>query len=788
MFKKRVYILPLILIFLAALPQMYCYAAPQVTVNRCYVNQDRVEIKQVVTVGFRLTWTKTGSPLSSGIVTVNGERYGVLDDGWIYFEDTSHKVGKKKWSIDSVEYIGAEQTFTVKQDDPTCIFDKIHVNLWADKERIGVGENPVFIVDAFYMYDYDTFIGRVKINSTEGDVWLDLIEPEIVASKHIVNITSHKVGKSAFKVKEVEDNLYNVKAVESQAAVVIWDEVEITLWQTKKRFGVGQEPEIHIYAQYEYDGSKFTGTLNFNNSLVQNEIGQYGFTVESIEDNMWEVNKFKSGVVKIIFDKVEIHLYTPDDRINVGETAEIYYNAKYQYDGFEYTGDLYFDQSLVKDNVGSRIFTVERARDSLYEVDAFESDSVEIVWDQVKVDLSVDDTRVNVGETVEVQVSAYYEFDHEEVPLESVQLNAYEYTNDKDGDFKFQVMAASGEKYGITAYTTDELKVIWDQIEFYVQSPRDRVILGSDTDPMVNAIYAYDNKPFKGTYQLNQPFNVQSGSYRYWVSSFEDEGYGLTKYTTTEGDYYFDSVSVTKKVEPLMPGTVSLTCTLFYDSDGAPVQNALIETNGKPHIYKGNGVYKLTLRSIFPYINLPTSVNVGGMYTTYLTSNSLLIGNTVILAVVLGAASFGLNRVVRADAIKARKEEKELALQELKDRIIMEMERLGGVISLNELVSVEGISPKQRNLVIDNAIKEGLLNGRRLKKEDKFVYDGVEKKLVKDKLLGIDGPFKSLEDVNQYFNAEEEEPYEEPEKTVTDEELDSRLGFLDADTNTVDNE
>ena len=788
MYKKRVLLLPLLLIILAALTQIFCYAAPQVTVNRCYVNEERVEIKQVVTVGFRLTWTKSGSPLSSGVATVNGERYGVLDDGWVYFEDTSHKVTKKKWSIDSIEYFGAEQTFTVKQDEPTCIFDKIHVNLWADKERIGVGEHPVFIVDAFYMYDYDNFIGRIKINSTKGDVWLDLTEPEIVASKHVVNITSDNVGKSAFKVKEVEDNLYNVKKVESEAAVVIWDEVEITLWQTKKRFGIGQEPEIHRYAQYEYDGSKFTGTLNFNNSLIQNEIGQYGFTVESIEDNMWEVNKFKSGVVKIIFDKVEIDLYTPDDRINVGETAQIYYDAKYQYDGLEYTGELYFDQSLVRDTVGSRVITVDRSRDTLYDVDAFESDSIEIIWDQVKVDMSVDDTRVDVGETVEVTVSAYYEFDHEEVPLENVQLNAYEYTNDKVEDFKFKVVTAFGEKYGITAYTADDLKVIWDQVDFYVQSPRERVILGSDADPMVNAVYTYDHKPFKGTYELNLPYNVQLGEYQYWVSSFVDEGHGLTEYTTTEGDYYFDTVSISKKVEPLMPGSVSLTCILNYDTDGTPVQNALVETNGKTHIYKGNGVYKLTLQSFFPYVNLPTSVNVGGMYTTYLTSNSLLIGNTVILAVVLGAASFGLNRVVRADAIKAKKEEKELALQELKDRIILEMERLGGIINLNELVSVEGVSPKQRNRVIDDAIKEGKLNGRRLRKEDKFVYDGVEKKLVKDKLLGKDEPSTSLEDVNQYFNAEEEEPYEEPDKTVTDEELDSRLGFLDADINTVDNE
>ena len=113
------------------------------------------------------------------------------------------------------------------------------------------------------------------------------------------------------------------------------------------------------------------------------------------------------------------------------------------------------------------------------------------------------------------------------------------------------------------------------------------------------------------------------------------------------------------------------------------------------------------------------------------------------------------------------------------------MEQLGGVIDLNTLVSAEELSPKQRNKLIDVAIKEGLLNGRRLKKEDKFIYDGVEKTLVKDELLGKDEPVESLEDVSQYFDAEEEEPVEESDRTVTEEELDSRLGFLDPEPNTI---
>jgi hypothetical protein len=110
------------------------------------------------------------------------------------------------------------------------------------------------------------------------------------------------------------------------------------------------------------------------------------------------------------------------------------------------------------------------------------------------------------------------------------------------------------------------------------------------------------------------------------------------------------------------------------------------------------------------------------------------------------------------------------------------MVRLSGIINLNELISAEGVPPKQRNKVIDEAVKEGILTGRRLKKEDIFIFDGVERDLVKDKLLGEEEAPDSLEDIDQYFKAEEVETFEEPDKLVSDEELDSRLGILEPET------
>ncbi len=587
-----------------------------ITVTQCYVSDERVDVGEEVTVGFRLEWTDTGNPLSHGSVYIVGDSQSHLiwEDGWVIFTDTCDYPYVKEWMISYVSYNGNPKTVQFEEDPPTCIFDCVQITLIPEYERTTTGEEPSIIVYAFYASNYEDFTGTVHLNYTDD---FDFI------------------GRRGVKVVSIDDPLHGIKEFEGNTVKITWDRVKVDLYSPRRRYNPGREAKIDYLVYYESDLTPFLGEITLNDTLVKDEVGCYRYTVESITDWRNGITEFTTDTADVIFDKVLVELEVEDTRIDVGEEVELRCTARYVYDDSEFSGDLSFSATS-KEVVGKSDVTVRRVMDRKWFLDTFESNSVEVIWDRVKVDIEAPDTRVDVGEEVNVEYNAYYEYDGTPLMEGDVELNAESITREDVGSFTFTVAEAHGSLYDIDAVDVGEVTVVWDLVEFTPETPITRVLESCMTEPAMMGVYAYDGSPFMGSYEVE--YEDHSGFKTYLVMAMVDDLHGLSCFTAEEGSILFDTVAVRESVTQLMPGTFKVTYTLSYDSDNAPVTDAVVAVNGETCAYNGGGVYTTTLNSFLPMMTTNTLVVVGDHPVTQSTNSKLLVVNSAIVVVLTAVA------------------------------------------------------------------------------------------------------------------------------------------------------
>jgi hypothetical protein len=592
-----------------------------IVVTQCYVSDQRVDVGEEVTVGFRLEWADTGKPLSHGTVYIEGEgqSYLVWEDGWVIFMDTCDYPYIKEWMIDYVRYNGAPYTVQLEEDPPTCVFDRVHITLIPEHERTTIGEEPSMIVYAFYESNYESFNGTVHLNYTEG---FDFI------------------GRRGVKVSSIDDHWYGIREFDGNVVKMIWDRVNVDLFAPRKRYNPGREAKLEYLAYYESDLEPFLGEVTFNDTLVKDEVGRYRYTVKTIDDWRNGVTEFTADTADLIFDKVVVDIEVEDTRIGVGEKAEIKYSARYFYDDSEFSGDISFTATR-KDVVGKQEVTVWRMMDKQWFLNTFEANSVEVIWDRVRVDIDAPDTRVNVGEEVTVGYTACYEYDSTPLEEGEVTLNADSIRREDVGNFTFTVAEAYGGLYDIGVVDADELTVVWDRVEFTPKESITRILEVRPVEPVMRGVYAYDGTPFQGSYEVG--YKEHSGFKTYRVEAIEDDLYGLSCFTSEEGSILIDTVTMRESVTQVKPGTLEVTYTLTYDSDNAPVTDAMVQVNGETCAYQGGGVYTTTLNSFLPMATTNTLVVVGDQPVTESTNSNLLVVNAAIvvaLTAVVGLVAF----------------------------------------------------------------------------------------------------------------------------------------------------
>ncbi len=401
------------------------------------------------------------------------------------------------------------------------IFDRIVININYD-DRVGVGTDPIINITAYYEYDGTPFTGGILFNDT---------------------VVKNVVGRFGFRVVEVQDNLYGITVYTANEFSVIYDKVIILLSADRERFDVGTQASISITAFYLYDGGDYDGYILLNDSLVKDEVGRYGYSVAAIGNDTYGITVFESNEISIIFDRVVVNLSVEDDRINVGARASISWKGYYEFDGAIFNGSISLNGSLVQDRVGRYTYVVISISDPLYGLKVFKSNTVSVVFDRVVIELRVVDDRVDVGSTVEISISAWYEYD-------MTNYDGYILLNDslkKDvvGRYFYVVAEIGNDSHGITVFRSNVVFVIFDKVVIELEALDDRVDVGSEARIVWRGYYVYDGEPFLGNVTLSHPPVINEvGKVRYEVIAISDQLYGLTVFESNTVDVVFDMVVI----------------------------------------------------------------------------------------------------------------------------------------------------------------------------------------------------------------------------------------------------
>jgi len=193
------------------------------------------------------------------------------------------------------------------------------------------------------------------------------------------------------------------------------------------------------------------------------------------------------------------------------------------------------NDTLTKNAVGKYAYTVSSVSGDEYGITAFECNTISIIFDRVQITLTASDSRINVGSTMIWNFTATYAYDSADATLYvSIHLND-SCTKSVVGKWAFTVKSINESQYGLSAFTSNEVIVIWDKVIFTLSVADNRISVGDSAQISVTAVYAYDNSPFQGSYSLNDTLIKTSvGKYGYRVSGMLDELYGLTVFESNE--------------------------------------------------------------------------------------------------------------------------------------------------------------------------------------------------------------------------------------------------------------
>ena len=185
-----------------------------------------------------------------------------------------------------------------------------------------------------------------------------------------------------------------------------------------------------------------------------------------------------------------------------------------------------------------------------------------IIWDFVNVTLSILDDRVDVNSKPEVVWSASYAYDNKpfdgDVKLKIVTSQAS--TPTLVGEAYYYVESVTDEKYGLTAYKSNSVSIIYDRVKITEAGISSQVAgTGKVESVWVKAVYEFDNKEFAGEVNsdgvANKVFlngfpmtwfssekvwrcevaSVEGGVLSYSVTGVVDVQHGLTAYYDAVG-------------------------------------------------------------------------------------------------------------------------------------------------------------------------------------------------------------------------------------------------------------
>jgi hypothetical protein len=597
---------------------------PPLTVDMIYAAKERTDVRFGTTyLGYHVSNTATRTPAPGLKVYFNeipGQWY-TNDQGWAIFEVSSWDVGRMNLTIDRIVSGNTQIAFQQLTPDSSTVFDKVIIDLMTPEDRIGVNTPAPIIVDAYYASDNAPFQGEIIYNYP--------------------NFTSSEMGPRTYVVKAINDTQYSITQFEANTMEITSDRVNVTVWVDENRIGTGTEAEFEWTAFHELDGTVFQGWIEFDHSLVQEEPGVYTFAVESIFDTKYDVSSFVSNTAEIVFDEVVVTLEARKERIDVGEEADISWSAHYWYNTEPFHGDITLNRdSLTSHKVGAKDYYVQSVEDPYYGLTSFDTNTVEVKWDAIYVELQAVNYRIDLGEEAEVTWTGTYQSDGFDVTeFLDINLTPAILSKNSVGELLLEVAHVTDNLNGIRSYSSNYANVAWDRVDVELVYSGGRTEVGMRAPVDVIATYAYDGAPFTGEVNLDGSLiSDEVGSRTLTVSSIVDDEYSLTGFSSNKVSILWDEIMVDKTVNALIPGKATVTLDIYYASDGRPVRGAEVYVGGKRSREVEPGLYVKDLTSLLPFSSVDVDVRSPGIDQAYNFGSQLNVGNIGLYAACLAAA------------------------------------------------------------------------------------------------------------------------------------------------------
>jgi len=228
---------------------------------------------------------------------------------------------------------------------------------------------------------------------------------------------------------------------------------------------------------------------------------------------------------------------------------------------FNGTGWARFPYNLTK--VGKRTFSVEEVNcpyvyaGKVYYIKTFtqKAHSLTTIWDRAKIILSIADDRIDVGSKANISSSAsVYEFDNS--PFDGYPLLNDTLSHNTVGKWYITTSSINDTKYHLTAFSSNTIWCIWDQIEIIGGGvSHSQLDAGQTGTVWFTAIYRYDNKLFKGadgTLYVNNQNLTWSSDKEVWARNYTFNTTGTRTFTVTGvKDTTYNLTKIKDNVGPL---------------------------------------------------------------------------------------------------------------------------------------------------------------------------------------------------------------------------------------------
>ena len=496
------------------------FITDRIEIYEAGVVDGRINVNSDCEVWWRARYEYDSTEITSGLtLELTGSKILVWDAGSLYWrwQEISMSPGLATFDVVSAnETTYGLSVWFASTTPQQVIWDSLVITFTDPvNQRIDTGANATGIhITAIYAYDGALFNGSFVLNNT--------------------NFVSAVPGKQGYTVITTTGDDYGITAIGiNDATYCIWDRILVVSLDADELYhDPSDDVNITIGLQYEYDGSPvIAGTFAIATYPLthigggvweaQVTVGSYQAidfdTLTACNATLHGISQFNmnSNTATVYWDRLEFYqVSVDDDRINIGNSAEIQWSVRLENAGISITSGVtaqmtgpmaltlsagVYVASVTESTVGSMSYGILSA--TLGRMSAFvqTTSDAAVVWDRVLVtSVTATTPSVDIRTPTEIHATLVYEFDSTPVADGLVNLNdgiasvAMSYnsaggywsasvTKSVAGNYTFTVSSVSGNNYGISSLDTAGLsvEVEWVGAAPFALDPMTLMIIGA---------------------------------------------------------------------------------------------------------------------------------------------------------------------------------------------------------------------------------------------------------------------------------------------------------------------